>query len=34
MERYQIEGKDAPTIAQELASAFDQHCATTSAANA
>jgi putative YphP/YqiW family bacilliredoxin len=35
MERYQIEGKDAPTIAAELAHAFDQHCsAATSTANA
>lgn len=34
MERYQIEGKDAPTIAQELARAFDQHCAAASTANA
>ncbi len=34
MERYQIEGKDAPTIAQELTRAFDQHCATSTAANA
>ena len=34
MERYQIEGKDAPTIAQELTRAFDQHCTTSSAANA
>ena len=34
MERYQIEGKDAPTIAQELTRAFDQHCATSNAANA
>ena len=34
MERYQIEGKDAPTIAQELTRAFDQHCATANAANA
>ncbi|HYP02281.1 MAG TPA: BrxA/BrxB family bacilliredoxin [Pyrinomonadaceae bacterium] len=34
MERYQIEGKDAPTIAEELTRAFDQHCAAKSAANA
>jgi putative YphP/YqiW family bacilliredoxin len=26
MERRQIEGKDANTIAEELKSAFDQHC--------
>ena len=34
MERYQIEGKDALAIAEELTRAFDQHCSTTSAANA
>jgi len=34
MERYQIEGKDAPTIAEELTRAFDQHCSTASTANA
>ncbi|HEX8458323.1 MAG TPA: BrxA/BrxB family bacilliredoxin [Pyrinomonadaceae bacterium] len=34
MERYQIEGKDAPTIADELTRAFDQHCSATSTANA
>jgi putative YphP/YqiW family bacilliredoxin len=34
LERSQIEGKDAPSIAQELTRAFDQHCATTNAANA
>ena len=35
MERRDIEGRDAPTIAEELKRAFDQHCAdTTSAANA
>jgi putative YphP/YqiW family bacilliredoxin len=34
MERYQIEGKDAPTIAQELTRAFDQHCSSASTANA
>ena len=34
MERYQIEGKDAPTIAQELTRAFDQYCSTANAANA
>ncbi|HEX8632998.1 MAG TPA: BrxA/BrxB family bacilliredoxin [Pyrinomonadaceae bacterium] len=34
MERYQIEGKDAPTIAEELTRAFDQHCSATNAANA
>jgi putative YphP/YqiW family bacilliredoxin len=27
MERHQIEGRDAPQIAQELTSAFDTHCA-------
>ena len=30
MERYQIEGKDAPTIAEELTRAFDQHCSAAS----
>ena len=34
MERYQIEGKDAPTIAQELTRAFEQHCSASSTANA
>jgi putative YphP/YqiW family bacilliredoxin len=34
MERYQIEGKDAPTIAQELTRAFDQHCSAANTANA
>ncbi|MFL6227798.1 MAG: BrxA/BrxB family bacilliredoxin [Pyrinomonadaceae bacterium] len=34
MERSQIEGRDAISIAQELTHAFDQHCATTTAANA
>ncbi|HKP71442.1 MAG TPA: BrxA/BrxB family bacilliredoxin [Pyrinomonadaceae bacterium] len=34
MERYQIEGKDAPSIAQELTRAFDQHCSTANVANA
>jgi putative YphP/YqiW family bacilliredoxin len=34
LERSQIEGRDAPSIAQELTRAFDQHCATTNAANA
>lgn len=34
MERYQIEGKDAPTIAEELTRAFEQHCSATSTANA
>jgi putative YphP/YqiW family bacilliredoxin len=29
MERWQIEGQDAPAIARQLAQAFDQHCATT-----
>jgi putative YphP/YqiW family bacilliredoxin len=28
LERYQIEGKDAPEIAKNLTSAFDQFCAT------
>lgn len=32
MERHQIEGKDAPQIAEELKQAFEQHCASTSAA--
>jgi len=27
LERFQIEGRDASQIAQELASAFDQYCA-------
>ncbi|MDQ3908633.1 MAG: BrxA/BrxB family bacilliredoxin [Acidobacteriota bacterium] len=34
LERSQIEGRDAPAIAEELARAFDQHCATQTAANA
>jgi putative YphP/YqiW family bacilliredoxin len=34
MERYQIEGKDAPTIAEELTRAFDQHCSAANTANA
>jgi putative YphP/YqiW family bacilliredoxin len=34
LERSQIEGRDAVSIAQELTRAFDQHCATTTAANA
>jgi putative YphP/YqiW family bacilliredoxin len=34
MERYQIEGRDAPTIAQELTRAFDQYCSDANAANA
>ena len=32
MERHQIEGKDAYQIAAELTKAFDQHCATLTAA--
>ena len=32
MERHQIEGKDAYQIAEELTKAFDQHCATATAA--
>jgi putative YphP/YqiW family bacilliredoxin len=32
LERYQIEGKDAYQIAQELAAAFDEHCAASAAA--
>jgi putative YphP/YqiW family bacilliredoxin len=32
MERRQIEGRDAYQIAEELKLAFNQHCATTSAA--
>jgi putative YphP/YqiW family bacilliredoxin len=34
LERSQIEGRDAPSIAHELTRAFDEHCATQSAANA
>ena len=34
LERSQIEGKDAPSIAEELTRAFDKYCATTNAANA
>jgi len=32
--RHEIERRDAPAIAQELASAFDEHCASTTAAQA
>lgn len=32
MERYQIEGKMPEQIAKELTSAFDQHCASSTAA--
>lgn len=32
MERHQIEGKDAYQIAEVLTQAFDQHCASTTAA--
>jgi len=32
MERYQIEGKMPEQIARELTGAFDQHCATSTAA--
>jgi putative YphP/YqiW family bacilliredoxin len=32
LERYQIEGKDAYQIAQELAAAFDEHCTASTAA--
>lgn len=32
LERYQIEGRDAMQIAQELKNAFAQHCATATAA--
>ena len=31
LERRQIEGRDASEVAQELTSAFDQHCAKTEA---
>ena len=34
LERRHIEGQDAPTIAQELKRAFDQHCSEKSAVNA
>lgn len=34
LERHQIEGKDAPAIAQELTGAFDKFCSSTNAANA
>jgi putative YphP/YqiW family bacilliredoxin len=34
LERSQIEGRDAPSIARELTRAFDEHCATSNAANA
>jgi putative YphP/YqiW family bacilliredoxin len=34
LERSQIEGRDAPSIAAELTHAFDQYCSTTNAANA
>lgn len=33
MERHQIEGKDAYQIAEELTRAFDEHCATVTAAS-
>ncbi|MBC7910531.1 MAG: BrxA/BrxB family bacilliredoxin [Pyrinomonadaceae bacterium] len=33
MERHQIEGKDAPQIAEELKQAFEQHCAKATAAS-
>lgn len=29
MERWQIEGQDAPSIARQLAAAYDQYCAST-----
>jgi putative YphP/YqiW family bacilliredoxin len=32
MERHQIEGKDAPQIAEELKQAFEQHCAKETSA--
>jgi putative YphP/YqiW family bacilliredoxin len=32
MERYQIEGRGPDQIAQELTKAFDEHCATSTAA--
>jgi putative YphP/YqiW family bacilliredoxin len=34
LERSQIEGRDAPSIAQELTRAFDEHCTNSNAANA
>ena len=34
MERRQIEGRDAPAIAQELTGAFDRFCTEKSTANA
>lgn len=34
LERSQIEGRDAPSIAQELTRAFDEHCANANTANA
>jgi putative YphP/YqiW family bacilliredoxin len=34
LERHQIEGQDAPSIAAELIRAFDEHCATANTANA
>jgi putative YphP/YqiW family bacilliredoxin len=34
LERSQIEGRDAPSIAHELTRAFDEHCANSNAANA
>ncbi|MDQ3908518.1 MAG: BrxA/BrxB family bacilliredoxin [Acidobacteriota bacterium] len=34
LERSDIEGRDAPAIAEELTRAFDRHCATQTAANA
>lgn len=33
MERWQIEGRDATQIAQELKAAFDKHCSKQNAAN-
>ncbi len=34
LQRHDIEGRDALSIAQELSRAFDQHCATATAAQA
>ena len=34
LERHQIEGQDAPSIAAELIRAFDEHCSTANTANA
>ncbi len=34
LQRHDIEGRDALAIAQELARAFDEHCATATAAQA